>query len=439
MKDGLLPIVAATGGVAVVLVWSMSVNDPYWRLFETPSVPAPAYDRVEDLRAVLASATPAYGNADSGAMSPAADPLSSAQRANIPLDTIARAAEAVAIPEPMIALVPPLGAESLADPAAEQMIAYRSPRAAIPASAGFEPDMIEPDMDHVVAFAPVPQPVALRDPGAGAVAQAVSGQTQDPFNAPAAPAQPRIANSGFTGDVLERTGRVDPQYRVALAGFEPEPDLVIAFAPMPLPEALHDFGESAFAEAGFGPALDPFDVPAQPRIAASELTEEALALGRHRRIDVQRRLALAGFDPSGIDGTFGPRTRGAIADFQIAWNFPVTGYLEAAVYADLNQRTESAYQALMRQAAAAPSAAPALAPIARERRLASADEDILCARRSDGRIIERQSLACDLTGFGEQFVSLGRNVLNGEDDDEDGGIVEIAARIPRAASAGADR
>jgi peptidoglycan hydrolase-like protein with peptidoglycan-binding domain len=420
----------------------MSVNDPYWRLFETPSVPAPAYDRAEDLSAVLANLTPAYGNADSGAISPAADPLSSAQRAGIPLDTIARAAEAAATPEPMIALVPPLGSDSIAGPAAGQMLAYRLPRAAVPASAGFEPKMIEPDTDLVVAFAPMPQPVALRDPGAGALAQGVSGQTQGPFNAPAAPAQPRIANSGFTEDAQALTGRVDLRYRLALAGIEPEPDLVIAFAPMPLPEALHDLGESAFAEAVFGPALNPFDAPdapSQPRIAASELTEESLALGRHRRVDVQRRLALAGFDPKGLDGTFGPQTRTAIADFQTAWNFPATGYLEAEVYADLNQRTESAYQALRRQAAAAPSAAPALAPIARERRLASADEDILCARRSDGRIIERQSLACDLTGFGEQFVSLGRNTLNGEDDDEDGGIVEIAARIPRAASAGADR
>ncbi len=174
-----------------------------------------------------------------------------------------------------------------------------------------------------------------------------------------------------------------------------EADLVVAFVPTSLPAPT---------------------APAQPRVAATELTEDALALGQHGRVDVQRRLALAGFDPNGFDGAFGPRTRGAIADFQTAWGFPATGYLEAAVYADLTQRTEDAYQALRRQAAAAPSAAPELAPIAHERRIASAERKDRCERRSDGRIIERQSFACDLAGFGEQFVSPGRNTLeNGED------------------------
>ena len=60
-------------------------------------------------------------------------------------------------------------------------------------------------------------------------------------------------------------------------------------------------------------------------------------------------------------------------------------------------------------------------------------------RNGTGRIIERQSLACDLTGFGEQFVSLGRNILNHENNGEDDGIVEIAARAPFALSSGSDR
>ena len=376
MKDGLGPVVAVAGGVAAVLVWSMSVHDPYWRLFEIPSLPAPAYEQPEDLLAVLAGATPEISNNDAGAMSPAADPLASAERADIhlgiPLDISLREAEAAAIPEPMIALVPPLEPEPMIGPTIEPMIAYRLPRADILAPAGFEPvgfetDTFEIDTDLVVAFAPtpLPSPVTLRDRGAGALAEALSGHALEPFVAPAP--------------------------------------------------------------------------PAQPRVAASELTEEALALGRHGRIDVQRRLALAGFNPNGFDGAFGPRTRSAIADFQTAWDFPTTGYLEAAVYADLNQRTEDAYQALRRQAAAAPSAAPELAPIARERQLASAGEDNRCARRSDGRIIERQSLACDFAGFTEQFVSLGRNILNDEDGGEDGNTVEIASHTPLVLASGTDR
>ncbi len=128
MKDGLLSVVAVAGGVAVALLWSMSVHDPYWRLFDTPSVPAPAYDRSEDLRAVLASVTREFANNDSGAMSPAADPLASAERANIrldiPLEISLREAEAAAIPEPMIALVPPLEPEPMTGPAIGSMIAH---------------------------------------------------------------------------------------------------------------------------------------------------------------------------------------------------------------------------------------------------------------------------------------------------------------------------
>jgi len=370
MKDGLGPVVAAAGGVAAVLVWSMSAHDPYWRLFEIPNLPAPAYEQPEDLLAVLAGATPEISNNDAGAMSPAADPLANSGRANITLDIPLREAEAAAVPEPMIALAPLFEQEPMSGPAVEQMIAYQLPHAAVLALAGFEPvgfetGTFETDADLVVAFAPtpLPSPVTLRDRGAGAVAEALSGHALDPFVAPAP--------------------------------------------------------------------------PAQPRVAASELTEEAL--GRHGRIDVQRRLALAGFDPSGFDGTFGPRTRDAIADFQTAWGFPATGYLEAAVHADLNQRTEDAYQALRRQAAAAPSAAPELAPIARERQLASAGDDNRCARRSDGRIIERQSLGCDLAGFTEQFMSLGRNILNDEGDGEDDNTVEIAARTPLVLASGTDR
>ncbi|MFQ5566645.1 MAG: peptidoglycan-binding protein, partial [Paracoccaceae bacterium] len=319
MKDGLLPVVAAAGGVAVVLVWSMSVNDPYWRLFETPSVPAPAYEQPEDLIAVLATVTREFSNNDAGATSPAADPLAGAGRSDIrpdiPLDITLSAAEAAAIPEPMVALVPPLEPEPMTGPATDAMIAYRPPVAALPVP--------------MIALAPPLEPEPMTGP-------AIDSTIAYQLPGPAIPVP---------------------------AGLETEAEIVIAFAPQPLPApaALRDRGAGAGSETLSGPALDPFVAPAppaQPRVAASELTEEALALGPHARIDVQRRLALAGFDPSGFDGAFGPRTRRAIADFQTAWGFPATGYLEEAVYAELNQRTEDAYQALRRQAAAAPSAAP---------------------------------------------------------------------------------
>jgi len=154
--------------------------------------------------------------------------------------------------------------------------------------------------------------------------------------------------------------------------------------------------------------------PAQPHLSPTEESELALELSAAQRINVQRRLALAGFDPNGFDGVFGDRTRGAIADFQTAWSFPASGYLDTSVIAELNQRTESAYQALRRQAAAQPAAAPTIAPV--ESQVATADAAGECARYSDGRIVERQSLACDIAGLSEKFaVSLGRNRLAQED------------------------
>ena len=84
MKDGLLPVVAVAGAVSVALLWGMSANDPYWRLFDAPSVPAPAYEPPEDLRAALDSATLGFGNTDAGAISPADDHLGIAQHTDFP-------------------------------------------------------------------------------------------------------------------------------------------------------------------------------------------------------------------------------------------------------------------------------------------------------------------------------------------------------------------
>ena len=128
MKGGLWPVAAVAGGVAAV-VWTMSVHDPYWRLFEISSVPTRDYDPVEGLGAELASVTQEFANNDTGAMSPAADPLVSSGRANItldlPLDIIVREAAAAAIPEPMIALVPPFEPEPMTGPAIDSMIAHQ--------------------------------------------------------------------------------------------------------------------------------------------------------------------------------------------------------------------------------------------------------------------------------------------------------------------------
>ena len=55
--------------------------------------------------------------------------------------------------------------------------------------------------------------------------------------------------------------------------------------------------------------------------------EAALNLDRATRRLIQEWLQVGGFDPGGADGQFGPRTRGAIRQWQAAQGVPPTGYL----------------------------------------------------------------------------------------------------------------
>ena len=195
MKDGLLPVVAFAGGVSAVLLWSMSVNDPYWRLFDAPSVPVAAYEPAVDQRALLETAMPDYGNTDAGAISPSTDPLATTEHADIPFGIIAREAEAASTPDPMIAMVPPLEPEPMAGPAFDAMVAYEMPRAA-----ALAPVFLGTETDLVIALAPtqLSAPTALRDRDAGIAAAAVSERRLDPFVAPAPPVQLRFAATEHT-------------------------------------------------------------------------------------------------------------------------------------------------------------------------------------------------------------------------------------------------
>ncbi|MDJ1009346.1 MAG: peptidoglycan-binding protein [Paracoccaceae bacterium] len=68
------------------------------------------------------------------------------------------------------------------------------------------------------------------------------------------------------------------------------------------------------------------DLADAPRRAA-EATEAALGLSRDQRREIQRALTLLEYNPRGIDGIFGPGTRGAVTAFQAAEGFVETGYL----------------------------------------------------------------------------------------------------------------
>ncbi|MDT0684411.1 peptidoglycan-binding domain-containing protein [Roseicyclus sp. F158] len=58
------------------------------------------------------------------------------------------------------------------------------------------------------------------------------------------------------------------------------------------------------------------------------LQEEALGLSRDERRQIQQSLTVLDYEPRGIDGIFGPGTRGAVNRFQRQNGFPETGYLD---------------------------------------------------------------------------------------------------------------
>lgn len=65
---------------------------------------------------------------------------------------------------------------------------------------------------------------------------------------------------------------------------------------------------------------------AEPNRAA-RLTEEALSLTRAQRREVQANLTLLNYNTRGVDGIFGPGSRGAITNWQQSNGFPQTSYL----------------------------------------------------------------------------------------------------------------
>ncbi|OWY08170.1 hypothetical protein B6V74_13535 [Thioclava sp. F42-5] len=78
------------------------------------------------------------------------------------------------------------------------------------------------------------------------------------------------------------------------------------------------------------------DEPQQKAKAA----EEALNLSRDQRREVQQYLTILKFDPKGVDGIFGPGSRGAIARWQKANGFDDTSYLTRAQLTALTAQGE---------------------------------------------------------------------------------------------------
>lgn len=87
--------------------------------------------------------------------------------------------------------------------------------------------------------------------------------------------------------------------------------------------------------AAYRAYLDSFPQGRHADRAKARITEAALALNPTARRAIQRNLAQLGYDTRGIDGLFGPRTRGSIAAWQNRNGADVTGYLDAGQIAQL--------------------------------------------------------------------------------------------------------
>ena len=90
----------------------------------------------------------------------------------------------------------------------------------------------------------------------------------------------------------------------------------------------------------------------------SPVVEEGLNLDRSARRQIQQGLTAGGFDPGGVDGLFGPRTRAAIRRWQSSRGARSTGYLDGASVEALRS-TDAAGRVVATSAPSAPAAVPA--------------------------------------------------------------------------------
>lgn len=94
-------------------------------------------------------------------------------------------------------------------------------------------------------------------------------------------------------------------------------------------EFLQKYPGSLYAGAARGRMGELTPVPRTVQSGGPEQTEAALNLSRAQKAQIQRQLTLLAYDTNGIDGSFGPATRRAIAAFQRNSGVAATGYLTA--------------------------------------------------------------------------------------------------------------
>lgn len=142
-----------------------------------------------------------------------------------------------------------------------------------------------------------------------------------------------IANL-FSGDLLvpgvSMANALSQNRRVEASGFVPT---LSAFLPAGSDVRSTDVEGTIIAEPDPEPELS-----REEQLAAAE---SRMALSREDRRQIQRGLAILGFDPRGVDGLFGPGSRRAISAYQADRDLEVSGFVNDAMVAQLFQEADA--------------------------------------------------------------------------------------------------
>ncbi len=170
-----------------------------------------------------------------------------------------------------------------------------------------------------------------------------------------------LAGAAAAARNVEAFGFLSPA--VSFLPSDPQPEAPTAGGPSPEEQALWDAADELDTPGAYRAYLNQypggaFAAEARERIAAieenpllrAEEAEQALGLDRRARQEVQRALSLLDYDTRGIDGIFGPGTRGAIRGWQTANGREATGFLSAEDLPILRQQAATRAAVLAEEA-----------------------------------------------------------------------------------------
>lgn len=191
------------------------------------------------------------------------------------------------------------------------------------------------------------------DTGYDAYLRAGLGQMDIPQGVTVITGGPRNADEVISDAITAPGGNVMAYVRSArglqASGYVPQSlimqtDAAAPAAPLPqVDPSLRAWNDAQEANSADGYRSFIFDYPASPYAAEArrrldeierdpvriaEAEEDALNLTRNQRRDIQRDLSLLDFNTRGVDGIFGPGTRGAIRNWQQNNGYAQTSYLD---------------------------------------------------------------------------------------------------------------